>query len=120
MGQWLKGRRNALVDAAIVYAVSKWFIPEAVSLVACLASSPGGQAVLFLIGYPLLLAGSIVLAIMLEDPENSSGSAGDSADDYELVYVQGYRPPPYSYMLGCRGTWVRTGRAAATTSRTVG
>jgi hypothetical protein len=108
VGKWLKGRRNALVDAAVVYAVSKWFIPEAVSLVACLASSPSGQAVLFLIAYVLLLAGSITLAIVLEDPEARSAST----DDYDVVYVRHHWPPPYSFMLGSRGTWVKVRRSS--------
>ncbi len=108
MGKWLKGRGSALVDAAIIYAVSKWFLPEAISLVACLASSPSGQAVLFLIGYPLLLAASFALAIVLEDPEAKPASA----DDYDLVYVRGYWPPPYSSMLGLRGTWVKVRRSS--------
>lgn len=106
MEDWLRDRRNALVDGAIVYAVSRWVVPEVVSMVIYLACSPFGAFALFTVAYSLLLAGSVYLASKLEQPALDRGSD----EDYEYVYVLSYKPPPSCYMLGSRGTWVRVRR----------
>jgi hypothetical protein len=70
--EWLRGRRNALVDAALVYLAAEWVGPFLVSAVVSLASSPNGGYMLFFIGWPLFVATSLAVgrALGMSLPQN--------------------------------------------------
>jgi hypothetical protein len=106
--EWLKDRRNALIDAILIYAVTEWIAPPAVSAVVYLGLSASGQATLFMIAYALLLVGVAVKVIRTEssaeDPQGPS-MADAKSEEGRLIFVRGYRPMPY--MLGGYGRWIR-------------
>jgi hypothetical protein len=94
VGPWLRERRNALIDAALFYALVKWVVPAVVAFVLILASSSTGALLLFLIGYPLLLVGSFTLAAKLEQwfPLEEDGRPRLD-DDYVYVWRKSTLPP---------------------------
>lgn len=104
MGEWLKGRRNALIDAVLVYLAFEWIVPCTVSVVAYLSSSTAGVSALFVIAYLAFVGTVIYLAATAELPAERAED-GDDDSDWEWVYVRGYRPAPW--MVGGLGTWVR-------------
>lgn len=110
MGDWLKERRNALVDGAIIYVASKWVLPEAVAALAYLASTPTGLLVLTTVVSLIVL---VALAPALLEQPLLRVPAEDK--DYEWVYLYGCRPSPYPYVLGSRGTWMKIRRSEGAT-----
>jgi hypothetical protein len=103
VGEWLKGRRNALIDAALVYCAAEWVAPAVVSAVLYLGSSEEGIAMLFVVAYELLLATAVIVSIKRGPPAQVA-----SPKEGEWVYVWGPRPIPF--MLGGGGGWVRVNR----------
>lgn len=106
MGEWIKDRRNALIDAALVYAAAEWLGPAIVSTVIYLGSSNGGVAVLFLIGYPLLLVGAFLLAAHLEAKLGVPSSEAPDDGEWTRVWVRGY-PMGMPFGMKAYGSWVR-------------
>jgi hypothetical protein len=96
VGGWLGRRRDALIDAAILYCLSRWLIPDVVSWVGYLASTPAGRDVLLALACPPALAAVVVLA-WAQCPPLTGQSAGEG---YEWVYVERYRPFPAPHLGG--------------------
>lgn len=61
MRDWLRGRRNALIDAALIYLAAEWVGPFLFSAVVYLGATEWGIWVLAMIGYYSLLAVSIAI-----------------------------------------------------------
>jgi hypothetical protein len=104
--EWLRERRNALIDGAIIYVASKWVVPETVAALAYLASTPTGLLVLTTVVSLIVL---VALAPTLLEQPLLRLPAEDK--DYEWVYLYGCRPAPAHYMLGSRGTWMKVRRS---------
>lgn len=100
MGEWLKDRRNALIDAALIYVVTDWIAPPAVSAVIYLGLSDAGLLLLLSIAYLLLVATAFVVAIKMEPRERDTAS-----EEGELVYV--WNRPSVPFGLGGHGRWIR-------------
>lgn len=100
MGEWLKDRGKALIDAALIYLVTEWIGPATVSAVVYLGLSDAGRALLCSIGYVLLMAAAIALAIKLEPP-----APGPADDAWKLVYV--WSRPSVPFGIGGHGRWIR-------------
>jgi hypothetical protein len=103
MGEWLKGRRNALIDGVLVYAVIKWVMPAVVSTVLYLGSSDSGIAALFMLSYLLLLGiGAVCVArAELPDPEKRE------REKRKYRYVSVPAPRPLPFMMGSRNMMIR-------------
>jgi hypothetical protein len=103
MGEWLKGRRNALIDGALIYAMTEWVMPAVVSTVVYLGSSEGGVSVLCTVGYLMLLGtGAIFVAkAELPDPEDRE------LDERKYRYVSVATPRPLPFMMGPRYMMIR-------------
>jgi hypothetical protein len=99
VGEWLKERRNALVDAALIYAVTEWIASPIVSAVIFLGLSMIGLYVLALIPYSLILATILIQAIRAEPPERDP-----AAEKGKVVFVAGGRS---MYGMGLGGSFVR-------------
>jgi hypothetical protein len=99
VGEWLKERRNALVDAALIYAVTEWIAPLIASAVIFLGLSVIGLYVLALIPYSLILATILIQAIRAEPPERDP-----AAEKGKVVFVAGRRS---MYGIGWGGSYVR-------------
>lgn len=91
VGEWLKGRRNALIDAFLVYAVAEWVMPVIVSTVLYLGSSDGGIAVLFTVGYLPLIGAGVVFVTR----EASALEGLEDDGKYKYVYVWERAQPPF-------------------------
>jgi hypothetical protein len=108
MGEWLKGRRNALIDAALIYVAGEWIVPPVVSAILYLGSSETGLGLLLIAVYYAAILPPIVLAI-LRAPSEQEVLESDRERERKtgkLVYVPGFRPAT-PFMLGSRGAWVR-------------
>ena len=57
----MRGRRNVLVDAALVYVAVEWIGPSLVSAALALGSSPNGGYLLFMIAWPFVVATSLAV-----------------------------------------------------------
>jgi hypothetical protein len=68
MREWLRDRRNALVDAVLAYLLLEWVGPALVSAVLTMASTADGRIALAMIAYPFVLAGEIYLLYVLKVP----------------------------------------------------
>ena len=99
MGEWLKERRNAVVDAALIYMITEWIAPPIVSAVIYLGLSAVGLYALALIPYSLGLATLLIQAIRAEPPERDP-----AAEKGKVVFVAGRRS---MYGMGLGGRFVR-------------
>jgi len=109
MREWLKSRRNALIDAALIYVAAEWLGPAVVSTVIYLGSSDSGLAVLLMIGYAVFLATVAILILKVGLPGPSS-----SSEEGEWVFVLGRKTYPF---IGVQGSWVRVKPRQAQSSR---
>jgi hypothetical protein len=103
VGEWLRDRRNALIDAVLIYLASEWLVPGVVSAVAYLGSSEVGIEVLLMIGYCLVIGTGIAVACKYDHPTPETTN-----EDWEVVWVLGYPTAPH--FLGSRGRWIRVPR----------
>jgi hypothetical protein len=87
MRAWLRGRRNALTDAALAYAVIEWLLPSLVSAVLTLGSTVTGLMLLISIAYPFVLVGEVMLLDRLGIP---------------MPTTLGYGPPMFGPSFGRR------------------
>jgi hypothetical protein len=103
MGEWLKGRRNAVIDGVLIYAVTEWVMPAVVSTVLYLGSSDGGIATLFMIAYLLLLGTGAVYVARAEVPS----AENLERDERKYRYVTVAAPRPMPFMMGPRNMMIR-------------
>jgi hypothetical protein len=99
VGEWLKERHNAVVDAALIYAVTEWIAPPIVSAVIYLGLSALGLYSLAVFGYSLVLATVLIRAVKAEPPEREPVT-----EEGKLVFVASR---PRGYLLGGGGRMVR-------------
>jgi hypothetical protein len=104
MGEWLRDRRNALIDGALFYVGAKWVMPAAVAAVLYLTSSQLGSLALFASVTVAIYLGLIFLAVTREWDFPIAPGLQDAPDGSEYVYVERFsgRPP-----IGLRGVWIR-------------